>query len=102
MTAQIPTDSEELDFNRMPLEHQNRLLACHLKTHIQMVDDMTDDNRILYERLKKRNKELENTRLTLATRNKQCSAHWEFLRRHGLTTAFEKFAALYEQEGGEG
>lgn len=99
MIALAPQDNSEMNFLNLPLKVQNRLLACHLKTHVQLVDDLNEDLKILHGRLKKRHIELNDTQEKLRLRNKLVAAHYEFLRLHGLQSAFDKFYQTYQGQG---
>lgn len=99
LIASTPQDNSEMNFLSLPLKVQNRLLACHLKTHVQLVDDLSEDVKILHGRLKKRNIEINDIQEKLGLRNKLVAAHYEFLKLHGLQTAFDKFYQTYQEKG---
>lgn len=87
-----------MDFNTLPLAVKNRLLALHLKTHMQLVEDQAEDNMILHSRLSKRTAELEAAQDTIKNRNELLAKHRNFLRSHGLMSMFDNYMSGYQKE----
>lgn len=84
--------NEEFDFNQLPAEVKNRILASHLKTTLQMVEDLNDDNTILQSRLYMRLRELEKVTAKLEHRDETLNHYRAFLSRVGLERAFFEFS----------
>ena len=100
MTAYTEAD---MQFAALPIEVQLRLLACHLKTHMQLVDDLEDDIKILLNHQQHRLLELHRAEDALKSKNAKIDKYRQFLQVYGLSNAFKSFAAKSGdlEEGGQ-
>lgn len=81
----------DMDFNLLPLAVKARLLAAHLKTHMQMVEDMSADLQALYRKYVGKSKEVTQLEARLERAEKEKQAYETFVNRHGLKKAFNNF-----------
>lgn len=80
-----------MDFNTLPLKNQLRILAAHLKTHMQMVEDMSADLQALYRKYIRKSKEVTLLEARLEKAEKERQAYESFVNIHGLKTSFNNF-----------
>lgn len=80
-----------MDFNTLPLKNQLRIMAAHLKTHMQMVEDMSADLRALYQKYVRKSREVTLLEARLERAEKERQAYESFVQRHGLKKSFNHF-----------
>lgn len=77
-----------MDFNSMPAEVRARLLAQHLQYHLKLVDDLSDDLKIMAHRMENRKLEKKTLLATIKEQEQQIERYQKFIRDNGLQKAF--------------
>lgn len=87
-----------MDFNTMPAEVKARLLAQHLKYYMQLVDDLTDDLKLINDRLQNKKLENQTLRATIKEQERQIIRYGIFIQAHGLQKAASGYGLDFETE----
>lgn len=93
-------NNEEFDFNQLPEAIKNELLARHLKRHIELVDDLTEDLGILFKRFRHTCIELKITKEQLQKREAELEQSKNFIFQRGLGKAFHFHKYVINPKGG--
>jgi hypothetical protein len=83
--------NQETNFNNLPLVTKNRLLAAHLKTHMNIVEELSKAFRELEMKYFRRARDTAALESELRSAKEELQLYQSFVARHGLKKAYMKF-----------